>query len=71
MKPTMVSYTMETLPPLTTAQHRHLAALAARRDMPDLTYIPELTDAALALMRRWSLYRPVKQQITARVDAPD
>lgn len=66
-----VSHTIDTLPPLTAAQHRHLAALAARTDRPDLTDIPELTDAELAGMRRGSLYRPVKQQITARVDAPD
>ena len=31
--------------------------------------MPELTDAQLAGMRRGALYRPVKTQITARVDA--
>lgn len=65
-----VSYTFETLPPLTDEQRQHLVRLA---EMPpetiDLTDIPELTDAQLAELRPFAHYRPMKQQITARVDA--
>jgi uncharacterized protein (DUF4415 family) len=65
-----VSYTLETLPPLTQEQRRHLAKLA---EMPpetiDLTEIPELTDAQLAELRPFAHYRPVKRQVTARIDS--
>lgn len=65
-----VSYTLDTLPPLTEAQRQHLAALAAQPDdQIDLSDIPELTDAQLAEMKPAAHYRPVKKQITARVDA--
>ena len=70
MKTKMVSHTPETLPPLTDAEREHLARLAA---MPEETIdtrdIPELTDAAWSDAVRGRFYRPVKQQITARVDA--
>ncbi len=70
MNTKMVSHTLETLPPLTDAEREHLARLAA---MPDETIdtgdIPELTDAAWSGAVRGRFYRPVKQQITARVDA--
>ena len=63
-------YTIDTLPPLTARQRAHLAALA---NLPDdginLTDVPELNDAQLAGMTPAAQYRPVKQQITARVDA--
>ena len=59
-----VEHTPQTLPPLTQAQQDDLKRMAAATgDMP------ELTDAQLAGMRQGSLYRPVKTQITARVDA--
>lgn len=64
------SFTPDTLPPLTEGQRRHLEALATLPDdRIDLTDMPELTEAQLADMRRAAQYRPVKQQITARVDA--
>ena len=64
-----VSHTFDTLPPLTEKQRRHLEALAARPDDTiDLSDMPELTDAQLGEMQP-AHYRPVKKQITARVDA--
>lgn len=57
-------------PPLTASQKAELAALAELSD-DDIDYsdIPPLTDEQYkeAVSRRF--YRPVKQQITARVDA--
>lgn len=65
-----VSYTFDTLPPLTEKQRRDLEALADQPDDSiDLTDLPELTEAQLAEMRPAAHYRPVKKQITARVDA--
>ena len=65
-----VSHNFGTLPPLTEKQRRHLEALAAQPDDTiDLTDMPELTEAQLAEMRPAAHYRPVKKQITARVDA--
>jgi len=65
-----VEHTAETLPPLTKAQEAHLQKLAAKSDDEiDTSDIKELTDAQLANMKRGALYRPVKKQITARVDA--
>ena len=65
-----VSYTLDTLPPLTEKQRQHLDALASRPDdQVDLADMPELTDAQLAEMRPATHYRPIKQQITARLDA--
>lgn len=65
-----VSHTFDTLPPLTEQQRRHLEALAAQPDDTiDLSDMPELTDAQLAEMRSAAPYRPVRKQITARVDA--
>lgn len=65
-----VSYTLDTLPPLTEKQRQHLDALASQPDAQiDLSDIPELTDAQLAQMQPAAHYRPIKKQITARVDA--
>jgi uncharacterized protein (DUF4415 family) len=70
MKSKMVSYTPETLPPLTDAQVAHLEALAARPDSEiDFSDIPELTAEKWKKGIRGRFYRPVKRQITARVDA--
>jgi uncharacterized protein (DUF4415 family) len=70
MKTKMVSYTLETLPPLTEAQIANLKALAARPDSEiDLSDAPELTDEQWKNAERGHFYRPVKRQITARVDA--
>lgn len=70
MKTKTVSYTLETLPPLTDAQRASLKVLAARPDSEiDTSDIPEMTDAQWAGAVRGRFYRPVKQQITARIDA--
>lgn len=70
MKTTMVSYTLEALPPLTEAQIANLKALAARPDSEiDTSDIPELTAEQWKNGIRGRFYRPVKRQITARVDA--
>jgi uncharacterized protein (DUF4415 family) len=66
----MVSYTLETLPPITQARRTNLRALAARPDSEiDLSDIPEMTDEQWKNAERGRFYRPVKRQITARVDA--
>ena len=60
-----VSYTLDTLPPVTEERRVELARLAALTDdQIDLSDIPELTDEQLA-----DFYRPIKRQITARLDA--
>ncbi len=65
-----VSHTFDTLPPLTEKQRRHLDDLASLPDdRINLTDIPEMTDAQLVEMKPAAHYRPIKQQITARVDA--
>lgn len=65
-----VEHTLETLPSLTKAQEDNLKRLATMPD-DEINYddIPALTDAQLAEMQRGRFYRPVKKQITARVDA--
>ena len=70
MKTKMVSYTLETLPPLTEAQRANLRALGARPDSEiDFSDIPEMTDEEWKNAERGHFYRPVKRQITARLDA--
>jgi uncharacterized protein (DUF4415 family) len=70
MKTKMVSNTPETAPALTDAQREHLAELAALPDESiDTSDIPELSDDVWSAGVRGRFYRPVKQQITARVDA--
>jgi uncharacterized protein (DUF4415 family) len=71
MKPKMVSYTLDTLPPMTDARFEELKALAARPDSEiDLSDAPELTDEQWKnAIRHRGFYRPVKQQITARLDS--
>ncbi len=69
-KAKIVRHTMETLPPLTARQRAHLKVLAAKPDRAiDLSDIPPLTDAQLRNAVRGRFYKPVKRQITARVDA--
>jgi len=66
----MVRYTLETLPELTAEDIASLEALAARPDSEiDLCDIPETTEEQWKTAVRGSFYRPVKRQITARVDA--
>lgn len=65
-----ISYTLKTLPPLTEKDRAELRALAARPDSEtDTSDIPELSRERWAYAVRGGFYRPVKQQITARVDA--
>ena len=65
-----VKHTLDPLPPLTEAQEDNLKRLATMPD-EEINYddIPKLTEAQLAGMQRGAFYRPVKKQITARVDA--
>jgi uncharacterized protein (DUF4415 family) len=70
MKTKPDSHARETSPSLTDAQHEHLIELAALPDESiDTGDIPELTDEAWSTGVRGRFYRPMKQQITARVDA--
>jgi uncharacterized protein (DUF4415 family) len=70
MKKEIVSYTWETLPPLTKADRVMLKRLAEMPDSEiDLSDAPELTDEQWKNAERRRFYRPVKRQITARVDA--
>lgn len=70
MKTKMASHVLETLPALTDEQLARLAKLAAAPDgQIDTSDIPELTDEQWKNAVRGRFYRPVKQQITARVDA--
>lgn len=68
----IVRYTVDlkNLPPLTEAQIAEIKKLA---DMPDseidTSDIPELTEEQWKNAKRRSFYRPVKQQITARLDS--
>ncbi len=65
-----VELTLDTLPPLTEAQKNNLKRLAAMPDdQIDTSDIPELTETQLADMKSPEHFRPVKKQITARVDA--
>ncbi len=70
MKKKAISHTLDTLPPLTPARRARLNALAARPDGEiDYSDIPALTAAQWRHGVRGRFYKPLKQQITARVDA--
>ena len=70
MKTKTVSYTLDLLPPLTEAQMANLKKLAAQPDSEiDTSDIPEMTDEQWKSAKRGAFYRPVKRQITARLDA--
>ena len=70
MKTKLDNHAPETLPASDDAQRRRLAELAALPDQTiDTSDIPELSDEAWNAGVRGRFYRPVKQQITARVDA--
>jgi uncharacterized protein (DUF4415 family) len=70
MKTKIVSYTLDTLPPLTEADRRQLRKIAEMPDSEiDTSDIPELTDEQWKNAVRGRFYRPVKQQITARLDS--
>jgi uncharacterized protein (DUF4415 family) len=68
----MVTYKLDlnNLPPLTETQKAELEALAALPDSEiDFSDIPELTDEQWQNAIRHRGYRPLKQQITARLDS--
>lgn len=66
----MVEYTLDTLPELNEERRKELAKLdALPADQIDTSDIPELTDEQWASAVRGRFYRPIKQQITARLDA--
>lgn len=66
----MVEYTLDTLPELTEERRKALVQLAALPDdQIDTSDIPELTEAQWAGADLGRFYRPIKQQITARLDA--
>jgi uncharacterized protein (DUF4415 family) len=72
MKKKMVSYTRETLPPMTESRLGRLKAMAARPDSAiDTSDIPVMSDEEWAKAAKYKgrFYRPVKQQVTARLDA--
>ncbi len=70
MKKKMVSHTVENLPALTDKQRAHLRAMAAQPNRRvDTSDIPEISDEQWRFAERGRFYRPVKRQITARVDA--
>ena len=70
MKPRIVSYTLDTLPPMMKERMARLEALAARPDSEiDLSDAPEMTDEEWKNAERGHFYRPVKRQVTARLDA--
>jgi uncharacterized protein (DUF4415 family) len=65
-----VSYTLKTLPPLTRAQRQNLDRLAALpADQIDTSDVPELTDEQFRNAVHSRFHRPLKRQITAKVDA--
>ncbi len=70
MKSKRVSYTLETLPKPTPERLEELRRLAAMPDdQIDLSDLPELTPEQLDRMVRARFYRPLKKQVTARLDA--
>lgn len=65
-----VEHRRDTLPALTDERRRALEMLAARPDDTiDTSDVPELADAQWSGAVRGRFYRPIKHQITARVDA--
>ena len=70
MRTKTISYTLDTLPPLTKAQEAHLKALALRPESEiDYSDVPPFTEEQWKGAQRGVFYRPLKRQITARVDA--
>lgn len=70
MSSKIVKYTLDRSAQPTPEQIEELQRLAAMpEDQIDLSDIPELTPEQLARMKRADLYRPIKQQVTARLDA--
>ena len=58
-------------PPLTAEQVAEIEALAPKSDAEiDFSDIPPLTEEFWRNAKRGAFYRPVKQQLTLRLDAP-
>ncbi len=71
MKTKMVSYTFDTLPPRTEADHARIRAMSNIPDSEiDLTDpdAPELSDEHWATAPRGKFWRPIKAQVTAKLD---
>jgi uncharacterized protein (DUF4415 family) len=70
MKPKMVSYTLDKLPPITPEDEARLKAVFERPDSEiDLSDIPEWTAEDFKNAVRGKYYRPVKAQVTTKLDA--
>jgi uncharacterized protein (DUF4415 family) len=70
MKTKMVRYSGENVPELTEADMERLQALAKRPESEiDFSDVPEVSDEQMKDAVRGRFYRPIKRQITARVDA--
>ncbi len=66
----MVEYTLDTLPKLTEDRRKELAKLdALPADQIDTSDAPELSEAQWSEAVRGRFYKPIKQQVTARLDA--
>jgi uncharacterized protein (DUF4415 family) len=66
----MVRISQKDIKPLTAVEIAHLERMAARPDSEiDLTDMPEWTETDFKSAIRGKYYRPIKRQITARVDA--
>lgn len=66
----MLEYTPDALPKLTEERRKALAKLnALPLDQIDTSDIPELVDEQWTQAGRGRFYRPLKQQITTRLDA--
>lgn len=64
-----VKFNAADLPPLSKEDQAQIRTLAKRPDEDiDLGDLPELTKTQLSAMERSKFYRPIKQQITARLD---
>ncbi|MFM9853848.1 MAG: BrnA antitoxin family protein [Sphingomonadaceae bacterium] len=69
MKSKIVRYTLDSLPPRTPEEEARLDALFARPDSEiDLSDMPEWTKEDFKNAVRGDLYRPLKEQVTAKVD---
>jgi uncharacterized protein (DUF4415 family) len=70
MKSKIIRHTWDALPPTTPEDEARLDALFARPDIEiDLSDIPEWTKEDFRSAVRGGLYRPVKEQVTAKVDS--
>jgi len=73
MSKKIVSYTLDTLPPLTEAQCENLDRIAQLQVQGDLQVdtsdIPEMTDEQFKAAVKSRFHRPRKKQLTTNIDA--